>query len=382
MSIGSLTYKEGYLVERVSKNVFIKDLKPKDTVNDLFLLKYLAVMESRDGRSYLNLILSDSSGDIESRKWTNVESVTKLIAKGDVVRVEGKVNLYQGRYQLIVTQIKKIEEKDQEDMSALIPKAETHPDQMFEELLKIVREDLDDVYIRDLLEMVLFDPEVTRRLKIWQAGKTIHHAYQSGLLEHVLSCTTLALTLSKHYKVNKNYVVLGAILHDICKIYELSQGPVVEYSDEGKLVGHLVKSVEIVDHFTSKIKGFPSVLKMHIKHILLAHHGEYEFGSPKLPQTSEAYLVHLIDFMDSKMGAFESVKHNDLNPGKWTGYIKHLDRLVYKEELPFFKEYLPERESPLKETPYKGKKNGGKVRNNPPSPKLGSLLSGFKVEEK
>jgi 3'-5' exoribonuclease len=182
--------------------------------------------------------------------------------------------------------------------------------------------------------------------------------------------------------VNKNYVVLGAILHDICKIYELSQGPVVEYSDEGKLVGHLVKSVEIVDHFTSKIKGFPSVLKMHIKHILLAHHGEYEFGSPKLPQTSEAYLVHLIDFMDSKMGAFESVKHNDLNPGKWTGYIKHLDRLVYKEELPFFKEYLPERESPLKETPYKGKKNGGKVRNNPPSPKLGSLLSGFKVEEK
>ena len=365
-------------MENFSKNIFIKDFKPKDNVDELFLVKYMAVMESRDGRSYLNMILSDSSGDIEARKWKGAESAVKLLEKGDIVRIKGKINLYQGRYQLIIGEIDKDEEKEREDMSKFVPSAESHPDKMFDDLLKIVRQELDDVYIKDLLEVILFDPEITRRLKVWQAGKTIHHAYQSGLLEHILSCATLAISLSNHYKVNKNYVVLGAILHDICKIYELTQGPIVEYSDEGKLVGHLVKSVEFVDYFSSKIKNFPGSLKMHIKHVLLSHHGQYEYGSPKLPQTSEAYLVHLIDLMDSKMGAFESVKKADITPGKWTGYIKHLDRVVYKEELPFFKEYLPEKERPLKDEAPRERK----AKNHSSSPKLGSLLKDFKIEEK
>ena len=230
----------------------------KDKVEDIFLLKYMAVMHSRDGRSYLNLILADSTGDIEARKWTEAEKVFSTLAKGDSVKVKGKVNLYQNRYQLIIQDIEKFEGNDDSVKEALVPRSENNPDMMFDELVSIVREKLDDVYIKDLLEMILFDPEVTKRLKVWQAGKTIHHAYQSGLLEHILSCAQLAITLSPHYKVNKNYVVLGAILHDICKIYELSQGPLVEYSDEGKLVGHLVKSVEIVDHYASKIR-LPSV---------------------------------------------------------------------------------------------------------------------------
>ena len=364
------------------KKVFVKDLNPKDKVEDIFLLKYMAVMQSRDGRSYLNLILADSSGDIESRKWTQAESVFSALSKGDTVKVKGKVNLYQNRYQVIIQDIEKVEDTDGTLSEALVACSENNPDKMFDELIDIVREKLDDVYIKDLLEMILFDPEVTKRLKVWQAGKTIHHAYQSGLLEHILSCAQLAITLSPHYGVNKNYVVLGAILHDICKIYELSQGPLVEYSDEGKLVGHLVKSVEIVDHFSSKIQGFPQSLKLHIKHILLSHHGEYEYGSPKLPQTSEAYLVHLIDLMDSKMGAMSSIKKADLNPGKWSGYVKHLDRVVYKEELPFFKEYLSQPDSSFvkeesKEKP-KEKKKGSK--SFVPTPKLGSLLKDLKIE--
>jgi len=359
------------------KKVFVKDLNPKDKVEEVFLLKYMAVMQSRDGRSYLNLILADSSGDIEARKWTEAEKVFNALSKGDSVRVKGKVNLYQNRYQLIIQDIETFEDLDGSIHDALVPRSENNPDKMFDELVEIVREKLDDVYIKDLLEMILFDPEVTKRLKVWQAGKTIHHAYQSGLLEHILSCAQLAITLSPHYKVNKNYVVLGAILHDICKIYELSQGPLVEYSDEGKLVGHLVKSVEIIDHFTSKVPGFPQSLKLHIKHILLSHHGEYEYGSPKLPQTSEAYLVHLIDLMDSKMGAMSSIKKTDLNPGKWTGYVKHLDRVVYKDELPFFKDYIPQ-SKPVSSNDRKEKKQPPKSFTS--APKLGSLLKDFKVE--
>ena len=124
--------------------------------------------------------------------------------------------------------------------------------------------------------------------------------------------------------------------------------------------------------------GFPQSLKLHIKHILLSHHGEYEYGSPKLPQTSEAYLVHLIDLMDSKMSAMSSVKKTDLNPGKWTGYVKHLDRVVYKEELPFFGNYIPQPESVASSSERKEKKKNSKNFNS--TPKLGSLLKDFKVE--
>ena len=125
-------------MENFSKNIFIKDFKPKDNVDELFLVKYMAVMESRDGRSYLNMILSDSSGDIEARKWKGAESAVKLLEKGDIVRVKGKINLYQGRYQLIIGEIDKDEEKGREDMSKFVPSAESHPDKMFDDLLKIV----------------------------------------------------------------------------------------------------------------------------------------------------------------------------------------------------------------------------------------------------
>jgi 3'-5' exoribonuclease len=251
---------------------------------------------------------------------------------------------------------------------------------MYARLVKIV-EGLSDVYIRDLLGNIITDPEIARRLKTWQAGKSIHHAYKSGLIEHILSCTELALILSRHYKVNENYVVAGCILHDLCKIYELTDGVNVEYTEEGKLVGHLVKGLEIVDRFSYKIRNFPHYMKMHLKHILLAHHGEYEYGSPKIPQTSEAYLVHLIDLMDSKMGTFDLIKKMDNNTGHWSGYVKHLDRIVYKSDLPFYPEYVNDEEEE-RSAPVKTHAPAAKTRNVPePKTSMAKMLGAFKVEE-
>src|SRR5690606_38024673 len=139
------------------------------------------------------------------------------------------------------------------NMDDFVMKAKVDPEIMFKSLLQIV-DGLTDVYIKELLQSILADAEITRRLKTWQAGKSIHHAYQSGLLEHILSCSELAVTLSRHYQVNVNYVVAGCILHDLCKIYELTDGVNVEYTEEGKLVGHLVKGLEIVDRFSYRIK--------------------------------------------------------------------------------------------------------------------------------
>ncbi len=361
----------------MDKKQFVNQLNAKDDVLSPFLVKYISSSEGKDGKSYLNIILADNSGEIEARKWHGAETIIGQIRSGDVVIVNGKMNQFQGRLQMIVSELSKLTE-DQIKREDYIQKSASAPEAMYQELIGIVNH-LEEIYIKDLLLSILHDPEIARRLKLWQAGKSIHHAYQSGLLEHILSCTNLALVLSPHYKANRSYVVAGCILHDLCKIYELTEGPVVDYTDEGKLVGHLVKGLEIVDHFSSKMKNFPHNVKLHLKHILLSHHGEYEYGSPKTPSTSEAYLVHLIDYMDSKMSSLEQVKKNDSNVGAWSGFVKHLDRIVYKSSLPSFTNYIDEGEKvappPLKSSPQKNKAPQ-ELKST-----LGNLLKDFKVEE-
>ena len=360
----------------MNKTQFISGLNAKDDVLSPFLVKYIATAEGKDGKTYLNVILADNSGEIEARKWQGAELSMQRIKAGDVVIVNGKVNQFQNRIQLIIQEMSKLDES-QINREDYIQKAGSAPEKMFTDLLTIVNS-LEEIYIRDLLLSVLNDYEIARRLKIWQAGKSIHHAYQSGLLEHILSCCQLAVTLSPHYKVNRSYVIAGCVLHDLCKIYELSEGPVVEYTEEGKLIGHLVKGLEIVDHYAAKIKNFPYSVKTHIKHILLAHHGEYAYGSPKIPHTSEAFLVHLIDLMDSKMSSFEQVKNSDSSTNHWSGFVKHLDRIVYKSQLPSFTEYLADEGTSENEKPTKTQSSNNKNNKNTA---LGNLLKDFKVED-
>ncbi len=361
----------------MNKTQFVSQLNAKDDVLSPFLVKYIGSAMGKDGKSYLNVILADSTGEIEARKWQGAELALSRVSTGDVVIVSGKVNQFQNRIQLIISEMSKLE-LDQYTPEDYIQKASTAPEKMFVELTDIIK-GLDEVYIRDLLLLILSDFEISRRLKIWQAGKSIHHAYQSGLLEHILSCTNLAVVLSKHYKVNTSYVVAGCVLHDLCKIYELTEGPVVDYTEEGKLIGHLVKGLELVDHYGAKLKNFPYQVKMHLKHILLAHHGEYEYGSPKIPHTSEAYLVHLIDLMDSKMSSFDQIKKADPNTGHWSNFIKHLDRIVYKSELPSFTTYIDEAQLEKPSRPSENVKESAK--GNPKKTALGNLLKDFKVDE-
>ena len=337
----------------------------------LLCIKYIALMEARDGRKYINTVLFDSTGNLESRIWQNAEEHAKNFSNGDFVQVKGKLNLFQGRKQFVVQKISKVNLKEV-NPDDYIPKALRPPEDMYAELLAIV-EKANDYYIKNLLLNILEDEEIQRRLKLWPAGKSIHHAYRSGLLEHILSCAQMAETLSPRYQCNFNYVLAGCILHDLCKIYELSEGVQVEYTDEGKLIGHLVKGLEILDRFSYRIKSFPYSMRIHLKHILLSHHGEYQYGSPKIPQTSEAMLVHQIDLMDSKMNSFATIKQTDSYGVDWSHYVKHLDRMVYKLPLPTFTEPLPEKE-----------KENEKERKQHPSSKplkqnLANLLRNYKV---
>jgi 3'-5' exoribonuclease len=356
-----------------SSHVFLADLKGKADIEGVYFIKFIALFEAKDGKKYINIVLSDSSGEIEGRIWHNGEEIAKHFKKSDFVLVKAKLNHYQGRRQLIISEIDPVEQ-NKVDLDLYVRKAKEKPELMYEKLEAIVS-GLDDYYIRNLLQLVLKDKEITKRLLKWQAGKSIHHAYQSGLLEHILSCSELAVSLSGHFKVNKNYVVAGAILHDLCKIYELSDGLAVEYTEEGKLVGHLVKGLEVVDRFAYKIKNFPYHTKLHLKHILLSHHGQYEFGSPKVPLTKEAYLVHYIDLMDSKMNAIDTIKTQDAQTGHWSNYIKHLDRMVYKADLPFYGEPIDDADAAGSPKNRKGHVGQKDLKQN-----LGDLLKDIKVK--
>ncbi len=363
------------------QRISVRDLVPKQEVESVYLVKYVALAEARDGKKYLNMILSDNTGDLESRSWNNAETIYEMANKGDYVKVKGKTNIYQGRKQFILQDISVVP-RAEIDLDDFVLKSTRDPEVMYQELLALVT-GLKDVYIRDLLTAVVSDTEITRRLKKWQAGKSIHHAYQGGLLEHILSCANLAAALSPIYRVNENYVMAGAVLHDLCKIYELTDDVNVEYTEEGKLVGHLVKGLEVLDRFAYRIKDFPYQMKMHLKHILLSHHGEYEYGSPKIPQTREAMLVHMIDLMDSKMHTFETIMRTDNNTGHWSGYIKHLDRIVYKDELPFYPEYIEEGSKPAKNHTSKKSKEAKpktKVSEKDIKGSMADALKGFKLD--
>ncbi|MCY4644025.1 MAG: HD domain-containing protein [Bacteriovoracales bacterium] len=324
-----------YLKEFMEKILFVKDLRPKEEIETLFAIKTISLVESRDGRPYIKIVLSDSSGDIEGRIWSNPKEYAKHLSSGHFVWAKGKLNLYQGRKQFIVLDIAKVD-RTQVHEDDFVHKAALPPEEMYRRLLALV-DKVNDHYIKNLLMDILQDESIAKRLKLWPAGRSIHHAYRSGLLEHILSCSELARQLCPRYGCNFNYVLAGCILHDLCKIDELGEGIHPEYTDEGKLVGHLTAGIQLIERFSKKEDPLPRSMKLHLKHILLSHHGEYEFGSPKIPQTSEAMLVHLIDLMDSKMNAFETIKRTDSQGGDWSSYIQHLDRMVYKRALPTFR---------------------------------------------
>lgn len=357
----------------MKKTLFIKDFEFKKDVETICYVKHFSLVEARDGRFYISMVMSDASGDLDSRIWSKAKEHNQAISSGDFVHVKGKLNLFQGKKQFIVQEIAKIA-KNSIDLNDYTYKAQIPVQKMYDDLLDIVQ-GLDDYYIRTLLLSVIKNEDIAKRLKKWPAGKSIHHAYEGGLLEHILSCSQIALFLSPRYECNFNYVLAGCILHDLCKIYELSEPTQADYTDEGKLVGHLVKGVELLDRFSYKINGFPHIMRNHLKHILLSHHGEYMFGSPKIPQTSEAMLVHLIDLLDSKMNAFATIKRTDCHGVDWSHYIKHLDRMIYKSPLPHF----PEPIASAPKNPTKKNTTSPKI-NEPLKQNLGELFKDFKLK--
>lgn len=325
----------------VTKSQFVRDLKEKETVSAPFLVKYAAVGTDKNGKAFMNVVLMDKSGEIEARVWDDVSRYAASIVRDNFVHLEGRVQSYQGRKQLVINRAQPLRE-DQVEVKDYVPEGTLDVEELYTQLLSYV-DTMQDPDYRALANAILRDdPEIADRVKRAPAAKSVHHAYPGGLLEHVVSITGILDALSKHYGkyLDRDLLFLGGFFHDIGKLWELSYDRVTDYTTEGKLIGHLVMGVELIERKIQWLEQngklsqgkFPTEKKLLVKHLVLAHHGEYEYGSPKRPKCLEALVVHYIDDLDSKVNAIRCFIENDQNPGEWTLLNKMYERFFFKPE--------------------------------------------------
>lgn len=301
---------------------FVSELKEKMDFEGAFLVKIIQLHMDKNGRPYLNLILMDKTGEIEARVWDNAAKLAEEVKAQDILKVAGKINLYQGRRQIVVEAAAKVSEGTA-PIDRFLPSTVYDVNRLHSDMVALFSS-LEDPFAKSLALETLQDEDVKRRMLRAPAAKSVHHAYAGGLIEHSLSVCRILDQMARHYQnyygkaVSRDLMLLGGLFHDIGKIYELSFERGTEYTKEGQLIGHHVQGCELVDKMTGKIPNFPADLKIHVKHMILAHHGKLEYGSPKLPHSLEALLVHYVDDLDSKVNTILGFIGADNSPGEFT----------------------------------------------------------------
>ena len=312
------------------KNLYISGMKSGEKVSTSFLVSEKNLAYSQKGAPYLNLRLKDKTGELDGKVWENATELDGYFKKGDIVHIVGRILSYKNNLQVSVLEVKKTEDEEI-DPADYFPTASRDADDMFAELLVIV-EQIQTPCLKDLLLAFFRDEQIVKLFKKAPAAKGFHHVYLGGLLEHTLSVIRLLDLAARHYTgVNRDLLLTGGILHDIGKIYEFQYDRLIEYSDAGRLVGHIVMGVEMLDARIAKIEGFPENLAMELRHLILSHHGTLEYGSPKRPKTLEAMIVHYIDDMDAKVNAFQTFTSGTPdNESNWTPFYRLFERYIYK----------------------------------------------------
>ncbi|MGH7829876.1 MAG: 3'-5' exoribonuclease YhaM family protein [Candidatus Binatia bacterium] len=310
------------------KSVFVSNIRENQPVDSIFLVTAKNHGVTKNGNGYLVLKLMDCSGEIEGRVWERAEAVGAGFDKNDYVRVRGQATLYQGKIQIRVHDIASVNERE---VSAedFLPRSKFDPEAMAEELMAILR-GMKDPHLRALAEAMFADAEFMDLFKRAPAGKSIHHPYLGGLLEHTLSLLKLILKVADHYQgIHVDLLLIGGFLHDMGKVWEFSFDRSVEYTDRGQLLGHLVMEVEFVHEKIKTIPGFPEDLGTLVEHLMVSHHGALEFGSPKLPQTLEALILHYLDDLDGKINSIQALMEKD-PASPWTTFHRAYGRSFYK----------------------------------------------------
>jgi 3'-5' exoribonuclease len=312
------------------KELYVRDLQPNTVIVSSFLVQAKDLRYKKTGEGYLNLTLSDKTGELEAKVWENVAELMPLFERDDFVKVKGAVQVFRNKPQLTVHRVKKMDESEI-DFADFFPHSERSVDEMWQELQEVVAS-LDRQPLRDLFALILGDPEIADRLKRAPAAKSMHHAFLGGLLEHILSLARLArLVLQNYPTLDGDLVISGVILHDLGKIYEMSYSRSIQYTSHGQLLGHMILEIEILHEKLRQLPEFPRRLQVLLEHLIISHHGQYEFGSPKLPMFPEALLLHYIDDLDSKLQGMQMLISRDSTiAGEWTGFLPSLGRTLLK----------------------------------------------------
>ena len=293
-----------------------------------FVVTTKQVKPKKSGEPYLALTLADRCGQIEAKMWDNVEDAIDAFEQEDFLKIKGLLNKYKNRFQLTIHKLRKLGDSEV-DFADYLPKTTKNVDDLWRTLEDFVSS-VRDPHLKALLQSFIADPEIAVAYRNAPAAKTLHHAYIGGLLDHVVSLFRSCDLLSRNYpQVNRDLLIAGAFLHDIGKIHELSYKRSFAYTSRGQLLGHMIIELEMLQAKIAQIQGFPDELKTLLEHLIISHHGEYEFGSPKLPMFPEALMLHYLDDLDSKMESMRAHFEREAeNESTWTSYNASLGRTL------------------------------------------------------
>jgi 3'-5' exoribonuclease len=315
--------------------LFIQKLADGDSIEEIYLVTDKQLRANRNGNLYLQVELRDRTGSISARLWNAGEHLFRSFDAGDFVLARGKVQLFQGALQVILNHLER-SEAEKVDLGDFLPHTEQDIDRLLDRLHTTLRR-VGNPHLRALAECFLMDDEFMRGFRQAPAGVRNHHAYVGGLLEHVSTLLDAAERLLPLYPgLDPDLLLMGIFLHDIGKVRELTYDRVFAYSDEGQLIGHLVIGVEMLDAHAARVpdltgEPFPEELLLRLKHMILSHHGCYEFGSPKLPMTPEAIALNCLDNLDAKVHSFTRDIREDRNQASaWTPFNQALQRRLFK----------------------------------------------------
>ena len=311
---------------------FIKDLKPGDRVADIYMCKHKQSATTKNGKEYYSVTLQDKTGTVDAKIWEPGGAGIDEFDAQDCIDVFGEVTSFNGAVQINIKRARKCSEGEF-DLANYLPVSSKDNDAMYKELLGIIGT-VENPYLKKLLEeFFVNDTEFIEKFRKSSAAKTVHHGFIGGLLEHTLSVTKLCNYMATAYPMLKrDLLITAAICHDIGKTKELSLFPVNDYTDEGQFLGHIVMGVEMVGEKTRNIEGFPELLKQELQHCIVAHHGEFEYGSPKKPAIMEAVALNLADNTDAKMETFTEILQNVTNPG-WQGFNKFFETNIFETKI-------------------------------------------------
>jgi len=314
------------------KNQFVKNLKVGSELTELFVLRKKELKETFEGQRFLKLELGDKTGRIDGVVWDNPEELYDQAETGDIVKIKGWVTTYKEVPQIKVERLKKASEGET-DISDFLPATDKDIDTLFQEFKK-VSHTIENNHLNKLMQLILEDRSITEELKKAPGGKLWHHTYVGGLLEHTLKVADICEKAAKSYElVNRDLLIIGAMLHDLGKIKGYSGKGFFDYTDEGRLIGHIISGIELVDQKLGMIEDFPADLALQLKHLIISHHGELEFASPVVPMTIEAIILHHADEMDAQVNAFSRIIKTQKVKGKrWSDWVNLINRYIYLGE--------------------------------------------------